>query len=79
MKRMIKRNILLMKINNYIYDSLLPINLNYWYNMGSLLGFLLIIQILSGFFLACHYIGDLDLAFSSIERIMRDIIEIHLN
>ncbi len=73
MKRLLKKNILLSKINNYIYDSLLPINLNYWYNFGSLLGFLMISQIITGFFLATNYIGTLTLSFESIERIMREV------
>lgn len=37
MKRVLKRNSLLKLVNNYLYDSLLPININYFYNFGSLL------------------------------------------
>lgn len=73
MNRLFKRNILLNKINNYLYDSLLPINLSYWYNWGSLLGIILILQIISGFFLACYYIADITLAFQSIEYIMKEV------
>jgi len=52
MKRLIKYNFLLKNYNNYLYDSLLPLNINYFYNFGSLLGLCLIIQIVSGIFLA---------------------------
>jgi len=73
MERLIKRNSLLSKINNYLYDSFLPMNLNYMYNWGSLLGIILIIQIASGFFLASYYVADINVAFDSIEYIMREV------
>lgn len=73
MERILKRNIILSKINNYLYDSLLPMNINYLYNSGSLLGLLLISQIVSGFFLACYYIADMSIAFNSVEYIMREV------
>lgn len=73
MKRYIKYTYLFNFLNGFIYDSLLPLNLNYLYNIGSLLAFILIIQILSGFFLASYYIADTSLAFESIEFIMREV------
>jgi len=73
MKRALKYNSLLKIFNNYLYDSLLPININYMYNFGSLLGFFLIIQIISGIFLAFYYIAHIDIAFDSIEYIMREV------
>lgn len=73
MTRKLKYDILLSKINNYIYDSLLPMNLNYWYNFGSLLGFILISQIVSGIMLATNYVATLSLSFESIEHIMREV------
>jgi len=73
MERLIKRNSLLSKINNYLYDSFLPMNLNYMYNWGSLLGIILIIQIASGFFLASYYVADINVASDSIEYIMREV------
>ena len=73
MVRLLKKNPLLKIVNNYVYDSLMPINLNYWYNFGSLLGFFLIVQIVSGIFLAMNYIPHIDLAFDSIEYIMREV------
>src|SRR5918992_5779144 len=50
-----------------------PKNLNLWYEFGSLAGLVLIIQILSGIFLTMHYKPDADLAFGSVEFIMRDV------
>lgn len=50
-----------------------PLNLNYFWGFGSLSGFLLIWQILSGIFLAVHYSPEVLLAFNSIEHIMRDV------
>ena len=50
-----------------------PSNLNYFWGFGSLLGALLTIQILTGLFLAMYYTPDVNLAFSSVEFIMRDV------
>jgi quinol-cytochrome oxidoreductase complex cytochrome b subunit len=50
-----------------------PRNLNYWWNFGSLAGFCLIAQILTGIFLAMHYTPNTGLAFDSVEQIMRDV------
>ncbi len=59
--------------NNYLYDSKQPYDLNYWWNIGSLLGFCLIIQIITGIFLAMHYNPSVLEAFNSVEHIMRDV------
>jgi ubiquinol-cytochrome c reductase cytochrome b subunit len=50
-----------------------PRNLNYAWNFGSLAGICLVIQILSGIFLAMNYTSHVDYAFDSVERIMRDV------
>jgi len=50
-----------------------PRNLSYWWNFGSLAGVVLVIQIISGIFLAMHYKADAALAFDSVEHIMRDV------
>ena len=50
-----------------------PRNLNYWYTFGGILMLCLMIQIATGVILAMHYIPDVDLAFNSVERIMRDV------
>jgi len=50
-----------------------PKNLNYWWNFGSLAGFVLVVQMATGIVLAMHYTPDAALAFSSVEHIMRDV------
>ena len=40
---------------------------------GSLLGFCLLTQVVTGVFLAMHYSPDIELAFASVEHITRDI------
>jgi quinol-cytochrome oxidoreductase complex cytochrome b subunit len=47
--------------------------LNYFWNYGSLLGVNLVIMILTGVTLAMHYAPNVDLAFNSVEHIMRDV------
>ncbi|MFZ1386400.1 MAG: cytochrome b N-terminal domain-containing protein [Thiolinea sp.] len=50
-----------------------PKNFNFWYYFGSLAMLVLAIQIFSGLFLAFHYKPDAELAFASVEYIMRDV------
>lgn len=73
MNRGLKYNSIMKIFNNYLYDSLLPNNISYLYNFGSLLGFFLVVQIVSGILLAFYYIGHVDIAFDSIEYIMREV------
>nr|YP_009463011.1 cytochrome b [Mesoplodon stejnegeri]AUW35254.1 cytochrome b [Mesoplodon stejnegeri] len=64
----------LMKIiNNAFIDLPTPSNISSWWNFGSLLGLCLIIQILTGLFLAMHYTPDTTTAFSSVMHICRDV------
>ncbi|NP_062479.1 cytochrome b (mitochondrion) [Physeter macrocephalus] len=64
----------LMKIiNNAFIDLPTPSNISSWWNFGSLLGLCLIMQILTGLFLAMHYTPDTTTAFSSITHICRDV------
>nr|YP_010394514.1 apocytochrome b [Phytophthora pluvialis]UXG56164.1 apocytochrome b [Phytophthora pluvialis]DAZ88561.1 TPA_asm: apocytochrome b [Phytophthora pluvialis]DAZ88951.1 TPA_asm: apocytochrome b [Phytophthora pluvialis] len=60
-------------INNHLIDYPTPINLNYFFGFGSLAGIMLVVQILTGIFLAMHYTPHIDLAFNSVEHIMRDV------
>jgi ubiquinol-cytochrome c reductase cytochrome b subunit len=71
--RLLKTNVLLRLLNSYVVDSPQPANLSYLWNFGSLLGTCLIIQILTGVFLAMHYQPHVDFAFNSVEHIMRDV------
>ncbi len=50
-----------------------PKNLNYMWNMGSIAGIALVIQIITGLFLSMHYTPDVDSAFESVEKIMRNV------
>nr|YP_010118058.1 apocytochrome b [Phytophthora palmivora]QPN54108.1 apocytochrome b [Phytophthora palmivora]QTV76692.1 apocytochrome b [Phytophthora palmivora] len=60
-------------INNHLIDYPTPVNLNYFFGFGSLAGIMLVVQILTGIFLAMHYTPHIDLAFNSVEHIMRDV------
>nr|QXG19489.1 cytochrome b [Drosophila planitibia] len=59
--------------NNALVDLPAPVNISSWWNFGSLLGLCLIIQILTGLFLAMHYTADVSLAFHSVNHICRDV------
>nr|UFZ13032.1 cytochrome b [Protohermes infectus] len=64
----------LMKIANAsLVDLPTPSNISAWWNFGSLLGLCLIIQILTGLFLAMHYTANIEMAFSSVAHICRDV------
>ena len=60
-------------LNSSLIDLPAPANLSVWWNFGSLLGLCLVIQIITGLFLAIHYTPHVDIAFSSIAHIMRDV------
>jgi ubiquinol-cytochrome c reductase cytochrome b subunit len=60
-------------IGSHIIEYPTPINLNYLWSFGSIAGITLIIQILTGVFLAMHYTPNVDFAFNSVEHIMRDV------
>ena len=71
--RILKTHVLLRLLNSYVVDSPQPANITYLWNFGSLLAVCLIIQILTGAFLAMHYTPNVDFAFNSVEHIMRDV------
>src|SRR4030081_4044366 len=50
-----------------------PRNLNYWWTFGGILTFMLVLQIVTGVVLAMHYTPHVDMAFNSVEHIMRDV------
>ena len=70
--RWIKNNILGV-VNNHLVDYPTPLNLSYVWGFGSLAGLCLVIQLVTGIFLGMHYCGNVELAFSSVEHIMRDV------
>ena len=66
-----------MPIGQLIYSEFVayptPKNLNYWWTFGAILSLMLGAQLVTGIVLAMHYTPHVDLAFKSIETIMRDV------
>lgn len=71
--RLLKTHPILGLVNSYMVDSPQPASISYMWNFGSLLGACLVIQIITGITLAMHYTPNIDLAFVSVEHIMRDV------
>ena len=59
--------------NEHLAEYYAPKNFNFWYFFGSLALLVLVIQIVTGIFLVMHYKPDANLAFASVEYIMRDV------
>ena len=59
--------------NDHLAQYYTPKNFNFWYFFGSLALMVLVIQIISGIFLTMHYKPDGEMAFASVEYIMRDV------
>lgn len=60
-------------VNKTLYDLPSPKKISYWWGFGSLLGLFLVIQILTGLFLAVHYVSDLKVSFQSVDLITREV------
>nr|YP_010596328.1 cytochrome b [Sthenias yunnanus]WAJ61230.1 cytochrome b [Sthenias yunnanus] len=60
-------------VNNSLIDLPTPSNISTLWNFGSLLGLCLGIQLITGIFLAMHYCPDIELAFSSVAHICRNV------
>ena len=69
----LKKNSIVQLINAHLIDYPTPSNISYWWNFGFLAGMCLGIQIVTGIALAMHYTPHVDLAFLSLENIMRDV------
>ena len=63
----------LLSLSHHVKEYPTPKNLNYWWTFGGILTFCLITQIVTGLTLAMHYIAHADMAFESVEHIMRDV------
>ena len=63
----------LLSLGAHLREYPTPKNLNYWWTFGGILTFCLIIQIVTGIVLSMHYVAHVDLAFESVEKIMRDV------
>jgi quinol-cytochrome oxidoreductase complex cytochrome b subunit len=73
-KRLINSDHPLLKVlSNHIIDYPTPVNINYAWSFGSLAGIFFALQLATGIFLAMHYTPNVDLAFASVEHIMRDV------
>ncbi|MBN9372171.1 cytochrome bc complex cytochrome b subunit [Hydrogenophaga sp. YM1] len=59
--------------NEHLAEYYAPKNFNFWYFFGSLALLVLVIQIVTGIFLVMHYKPDANVAFASVEYIMRDV------
>ena len=66
-------NPLIKIVNGTLIDLPSPLNFSVWWNFGRLLGLVLTIQLATGIFLAIHYTADVNLAFSSVRHIFRDV------
>nr|YP_010516623.1 cytochrome b [Spinibdella lignicola]UXN44124.1 cytochrome b [Spinibdella lignicola] len=72
-------------MNKSIIDLPTPNNISYLWNWGSMLGVILMIQIITGLILSMHYTANTELAFNSISYISRNINQgnnmrfIHMN
>ena len=66
-------NPLLSIVNEYLIDSPAPNNINYLWNLGSLLGINLVLLIITGVTLAKHYTPSVEMAFNSSEHIVRNV------
>ena len=71
--RILKTHPLAGLLNSYLIDSPQPSNISYAWNGGSLLGLCLVTQLATGIFLGMHYVATADLAFVSVESLMRDV------
>jgi ubiquinol-cytochrome c reductase cytochrome b subunit len=60
-------------VKAHLTEYYAPKNFNFWYFFGSLALLVLVLQIVTGIFLTMHYKPDADLAFGSVEYIMRDV------
>nr|YP_271843.1 cytochrome b [Japyx solifugus]AAV33410.1 cytochrome b [Japyx solifugus] len=68
-----KTHPLIKMVNNALVDLPSPSNISSWWNFGSLLGMCLMVQIVTGLFLAMHYTSHIDTAFNSVAHICRDV------
>nr|YP_009695398.1 cytochrome b [Pyrocoelia praetexta]QEJ81628.1 cytochrome b [Pyrocoelia praetexta] len=71
--KMMKKNLLLKIIYNSFIKLPSPSNISSWWNFGSLLGLCLMIQIMTGLFIAFHYTNNIVLAFDSVSHLSRNV------
>ncbi len=69
----IQKQFIFSVLNNHLVDYPTPKNISYLWGFGSLSGFMLVVQIITGIFLAMHYCPNVIVAFFSVEHIIRDV------
>lgn len=69
----IKKQPIVQLVNDHLVDYPTPSNLSLFWNYGFLAGMCLSVQLITGIALAMHYTPHVDLAFLSVEHIMRDV------
>ena len=68
------KNPIVASLSNHSDNYPTPINLSYLWGFGSMAGIALVVQLFTGIFLAMHYTPEVNLAFISVEHIMRDVV-----
>ena len=71
--RLVKSHPILSSLYHFIIYYPIPSNITYFWNFGAMAGLCLVVQIVTGIALAMHYAPNVDLAFASVEHIMRDV------
>src|SRR5690349_15791423 len=71
--RTVRKFFFISSVYDFFFSYPAPSNLSYFWNFGVYSFFCLVIQIITGIFLAMHYVADASLAFNSVEYIMRDV------
>lgn len=69
----VKKKKIVASIVNHTFNYPAPVNLSYFWSFGALALCSLVIQIVTGVLLAMHYVPETNLAFLSVEHIMRDV------
>jgi len=73
MKRLLKQPNPILYLADHAVSYPTPSNISYMWNFGSLAAVCLVVQLITGIFLAMHYAAHVDYAFASVEHIMRDV------
>ena len=73
MIRLFKTHPLLRIVRGAVIDLPCPSSISSWWNFGSLLGLCLGLQLVTGLFLAMHYVGDISIAFERVRHMGRDV------
>nr|YP_010411519.1 cytochrome b [Euurobracon yokahamae]UJJ81894.1 cytochrome b [Euurobracon yokahamae] len=73
MNKIIKNNKILYILSNSLIYLPTPVNINLWWNYGSMLGLCLITQLFSGLLLSMRYISNINYSFDSLIYIIQDV------